>query len=90
MTLYYKVWYSKGMDKNKHQSVRIYNETLERIRRLAKLRNTTIPRMIDEMSIDYEIDLRSIEEVKSNLTKVGAKSDAEEERIRNDRIIDRM
>lgn len=49
---------------NKFSTVSIKTETLERIRKLAEIRNTTVPRMIDELVLDYEMDKRAIAEMK--------------------------
>jgi predicted DNA-binding ribbon-helix-helix protein len=53
------------MDKNKYASTRIHESTLDRIRKMAKLRNTTIVRLIDEMALDYEMDLRSLTDIRT-------------------------
>jgi len=48
--------------KNEFSVMRVKTSTLERIRYLAKIRDTSPPKMIDELVLDYEMDLRALAE----------------------------
>jgi predicted transcriptional regulator len=50
--------------------IRVKTETLKRIRKLAEKRNTTPPRLLDEMVLDYEMDLREVAELHAKSVKI--------------------